>query len=270
MPSISVGRVHPFSCEAQLTLGETFIPASAPSLAPHRHPSAQLHLVLEGRYVETARGQHFDLGPGSALFRPAGETHGNSFCGVPVRGLLVDIEPALAARMLPGLDVSTPCYFPARTFDDLCSAFACEKRQDASERHTVLHALALTLAARMSRQGRSLATAAPAWVQEATTVIRSRYSEDLRLAALSDEIGIAPSTLAAGFRRHLGQSVGAFLNDFRLQRARTAILETAAPLSEIAVTCGFYDQAHLTRAFRRRFGTTPGRLRVRLGRPVQS
>jgi len=48
-----------------------------------------------------------------------------------------------------------------------------------------------------------------------------------------------------------------------LQHARTAILESAAPLSTVAISCGFYDQAHLTRAFRRQYGITPARLRGR-------
>ena len=263
MPSISVGRITPLPCQPRLRIGETFIPTSALSLRPHRHPYAQLHLVLEGGYVESCRGRDFDLGPGSVLFRPARELHANRFFGTAVRGLLVDVEPSILGRLLPGLDLSVPCYFPTSTFDDLCSDFACETRQDESERHTALHALALTLAVRLSRHARCLATAKPAWVEEAEAIIRHRYSEDLRLAALSDEISVAASTLAAAFRRYLHRSVGEFLIDVRLQHARSAILESAAPLSSVAVSCGFYDQAHLTRAFRRRYGITPARLRRR-------
>ncbi|HLJ50924.1 MAG TPA: AraC family transcriptional regulator [Bryobacteraceae bacterium] len=263
MPSISVGRITPLPCQALLRVGETFIPTCAPSLGPHRHPYAQLHLVLKGTYVESSRGKDFDLGPGSALFRPAQELHTNRFVGTAVRGLLIDIEPSILSPLLPGLDLATPCYFPARTFDDLCSDFECESRQDASERYTALHALALTLAVRLSRHGRSLATAKPAWVEEAKVIICSRYSEDLRLGALSNEIGVAPSTLAAAFRTYMQQSVGEFLINVRLQHARTAILESDTPLSRVAVSCGFYDQAHLTRAFRRQYGITPARLRRR-------
>lgn len=263
MPSISVGRITPLPCQAQLRVGETFIPTCAPSLGLHRHSFAQLHLVLKGSYVESNSGRDFNLGLGSALFRPALQLHANRFLGTAVRGLLVDVEPSILNSLLPGLDLSVPYYFPAHTFDDLCSEFACEARQDASERHTALHALALRLTVRLSRHARCLATAKPAWVEEAKTIIWNRYSEDLRLAALSNEIGVAPSTLAAAFRRYLHVSVGEFLIDVRLQHARTAILQSAAPLSRVAVSCGFYDQAHLTRAFRRRYGITPARLRVR-------
>src|SRR5947199_342130 len=146
MTSISAGRVSQLRCQAEIAVGETFIPASAPPLQPHRHPSAQLHLVTQGRYTESSRGATYELGPGSALFRPAGELHGNRFFGSDVRGLLVDIEPALTSRFLPGLDLSKPCYFPPGTFDDLRSTLAYEARQNASERHTVLYALAFMMA----------------------------------------------------------------------------------------------------------------------------
>ena len=270
MSSISVGRITSFPCPAQLSIGETFIPASAQPLRPHRHPFAQIHLVLEGRYVESSRGRNFNLGPGSALFRPAQELHSNRFVGAAVRGLLVDLEPSITAWLLPGVDVSMPCYFPDNTFDDLRTAFACEAKQDGSERYTVLHALALTLAARISRLSRDRASARPLWIEEALAIIRNRYFEELHLAALASEIGVSASTVAMGFRRFLRQSVGEFLLEVRLQHAREAILESEAPLSGIAVSCGFYDQAHLTRRFRRRYGMTPGMLRRRSRPSVQT
>lgn len=261
MTSISVGHITPLPFQEQLRIGETFIPRSATSLRPHRHPFAQLHLILDGRYVERSRGNDFELGPGSALFRPAQELHANQFLDKAVRGLLVDIEPWILAILLPALDTSMPHYFAANTFDDLCANFDSELRQDPAERHAAVHALALSLAVRVSRQARSLTNRKPTWVEEAEILIRDRYPEDLRLANLSEEIGVSPSSLASAFRRYLHLSVGEFLLEIRLQHARTAILHSAEPLSSVAVSCGFYDQAHLTRAFRRRYGITPARLR---------
>lgn len=261
MTSISVGHITPLPFQQQLRIGETFIPKSAISLKQHGHPFAQLHLILDGRYTENSRGRDFELGPGSALFRPAQEFHANRFSDRAVRGLLVDIEPSVLGILLPALDTSMPHYFGAGTFDDLCANFESESRQDPAERHAAVHALALSLAVRVSRQARSLTIRKPAWVEEAETLIRDRYPEDLRLTILSEQIGVAPSTLASAFRRYLHLSVGEFLLEIRLQHARTAILDSAESLSVVAVSCGFYDQAHLTRTFRKKYGITPARLR---------
>lgn len=261
MPSINFGRVEALPRQIQLGVGKTFIPASALALKPHRHAFAQLHLVLEGSYIESSRGCDFALGPGSALFRPAQELHSNLFNNTAVHGLLIDIESSTVSELLPGVDVSVPLYFVAHTFDDLCQSFASEARQHAAERNTALRALALTFAARLSRHVRNRAARIPAWVAEAVTLIRGRFADHIRLGALSHEIGVTPARLARAFRRYLHQSVGAFLLEARLQNARSAVLNGTAPLTEVALFCGFFDQAHLTRAFRRRYGITPGELR---------
>ena len=48
----------------------------------------------------------------------------------------------------------------------------------------------------------------------------------------------------------------------RLEAARERIL-AGQPLADVAAEVGFYDQAHLTRRFRRFLGTTPGQYRER-------
>ena len=37
-----------------------------------------------------------------------------------------------------------------------------------------------------------------------------------------------------------------------------ALMREGEPVAEVAAACGFVDQSHLTRAFKRAFGMTPG------------
>jgi len=48
-----------------------------------------------------------------------------------------------------------------------------------------------------------------------------------------------------------------FLRKLRLRIASRALMDTDASLSDIALKCGFADQSHFSREFRRQFGRTP-------------
>ena len=59
------------------------------------------------------------------------------------------------------------------------------------------------------------------------------------------------------FRCTFGRSPHAFLIRWRIELAAQYMLQTEAPLSEIAIRCGFLDQAHLCHQFRRIAGHSP-------------
>jgi AraC family transcriptional regulator len=59
------------------------------------------------------------------------------------------------------------------------------------------------------------------------------------------------------FRRTFGHSPHAFLVRRRVELAGQYMLQTEAPLSDIALRCGFVDQAHLCKLFRKVTGETP-------------
>jgi AraC family transcriptional regulator len=75
-------------------------------------------------------------------------------------------------------------------------------------------------------------------------------------------VGVHRVHLAREFRDHFGLTVGDYVRRRRLARARHLLAHTDLPLSAAAADAGFADQAHLTRAFRAAFGTTPGRFRL--------
>ena len=59
------------------------------------------------------------------------------------------------------------------------------------------------------------------------------------------------------FKLAVGESPHAFVVRRRLERASHLMMTSAASLSEIALSVGFSDQAHLCRLFRQAFGQSP-------------
>ena len=56
-----------------------------------------------------------------------------------------------------------------------------------------------------------------------------------------------------------------YLRKLQMRMASRALVYTSQPLAEVAVGCGFADQSHFTREFRRHFGRTPRDYREHFG-----
>jgi AraC-like DNA-binding protein len=86
---------------------------------------------------------------------------------------------------------------------------------------------------------------------------------DFGIDALAAIFRCSARTLQSRFARN-DESFGAWLLEERLQRARTRLLASDSAgrsIEAVARGCGFRDPSHFHRAFRRRFGVTPGAIR---------
>jgi AraC-like DNA-binding protein len=55
-------------------------------------------------------------------------------------------------------------------------------------------------------------------------------------------------------------SVFEYLSDFRLNEARNGLLSGSVPIKEVAEQLGYSSVQHFTRAFKKKFGVSPGRV----------
>jgi AraC family transcriptional regulator len=92
--------------------------------------------------------------------------------------------------------------------------------------------------------------------------IDANIAADLSLAGIAGAVGVRPHRLARDFRDHAGVPLHQYVLGRRVERAARLLRSSGAPIASIAVDCGFADQSHLTTAFRRRVGITPGAFRT--------
>jgi AraC-like DNA-binding protein len=89
----------------------------------------------------------------------------------------------------------------------------------------------------------------------------------LRLLEGADDIDGAAKALGLSVRtlqRRLDAnalSYRSLLSSLRMQRAKSLVMETDAPLKQIGLQLGYSEPAHFTRAFRKHFGCAPSSLR---------
>jgi AraC-like DNA-binding protein len=95
-------------------------------------------------------------------------------------------------------------------------------------------------------------------VRRAVEYIRARLTDSITLAELAAHADLDKFHLCRAFRAQIGLPPYTYLTHLRIARAKS-LLQRGMRASEVAPLVGLYDQAKLTRHFRRLVGTTPAR-----------
>jgi AraC family transcriptional regulator len=83
----------------------------------------------------------------------------------------------------------------------------------------------------------------------------------IRVSTLAAICRLSTSYFSKAFKGSFGKTVQDYLHCRRVERAQAMMLSTDNMLSQIALDCGFCDQAHLSRMFQRSVGISPARWR---------
>ncbi|GGX28629.1 AraC family transcriptional regulator [Streptomyces malachitofuscus] len=112
-----------------------------------------------------------------------------------------------------------------------------------------------------SREGAGEVRRDPVLARRLRELLDERVVEGLTLEEAGGLLSAHPAHLVRAFSGAYGIAPHQYLMSRRVGRARRLLLEGRSP-SGVAVATGFYDQAHLTRHFRKLVGVTPGRYRA--------
>ena len=102
------------------------------------------------------------------------------------------------------------------------------------------------------------------WVDEIRDRIASADGARESLDDLAAGCGRHRTMVARAFRAAYGVSIGEHRRRYRLQTAWRLLSDSSVSLAAVALDCGFTDQSHMTRIFRREVGATPATVRARL------
>ena len=232
----------------------------ARSVPRHEHELAYLTIVLHGHYREGDRGKLDELPPLTAVFNPVGVAH-STVIG-PTGASMFTIEFRSENLRELGLQL------PDRTaFDGGVGAmlwpglrlFSSFKNQSADS--LMLEANVFELLGAITRLDPSPEKTPPRWLQRVKDRLHAEFCERLRMRDLAHEAGVHPVHLARAFRKFEKRTPGEYQQHLQIRAACELLGKPEWPLAEIAAECGFADQSHFTRTFRRMAATTPLRFR---------
>ncbi len=87
--------------------------------------------------------------------------------------------------------------------------------------------------------------------------IRGNLETTITVDDLAGEAGMSPSHFSRLFKETVGSTPMAYVMAYRIEQAIQMMRDAARPLGDVALACGFADQAHFTRSFKQLTGKTP-------------
>jgi AraC family transcriptional regulator len=88
--------------------------------------------------------------------------------------------------------------------------------------------------------------------------IEDNLGAKLNVGQLAALVALSKSHFSRSFSRAIGFPPMVYVAGRRIEQAKRLMLSTREPLSHIALACGFSDQPHFNKLFRRRIGMSPG------------
>lgn len=98
---------------------------------------------------------------------------------------------------------------------------------------------------------------APWQVRSVATHVESNLDKPIKSSELATVVRLDPGYFCRVFRESFGEPPLRYVTRRRIERAQRMMLSTDTSLCQIALDCGFADQAHFSRLFRRVAGDTP-------------
>lgn len=148
----------------------------------------------------------------------------------------------------------------------LVRALAAEARQATPSGLLYVDALAMAISVQLVRHAgehappphRARGGLSPVARRRVLELMHLRLDAPLSVVELARAADLSPAHFSRAFRETTGHAPHQYLIHLRLERARRLLGVTGVTLAEVAQRSGFADQAHFTRHFKRKFGTTPG------------
>lgn len=246
----------------------------------HVHDRYALGVITAGREAFHLRGSLHTAGVGQVVLVNPDEPHDGMAASLEEGWgyRMVYLDPAVLQAIHVEAGREGLPYFPQAVIDDPALAAGLTRLHhdleagscdplEAEARFLPLLELLVRRHAAFSGVQKPIGSGARGKLRRVRELLDGRYTDTLRLAELAEEAGMTPLTLLRRFRSEVGLPPYAYLQQRRLLAAADQLRQGEAPAS-VAQACGFADQAHLTRQFKRQYGVTPAAFRAGSFKPV--
>ena len=242
----------------------------------HYHDFCKLLLLCSGSGGYMVEGQRYNLVAGDIVFIGSHCIHRPEFeTGNPYERIIIYIDPEfLRQHSTPDCDLES-CFQggtghvlrPRERQRERIFTLAEQLEQELSGekygRVVLSRGMMLQLLVRVSRERRSSDASCPdpivpehGRILDILRYIDAHLTEDITIDFLAEEFYISKYHMMRLFRRETGRSIHSYLSERRLLHARD-LIAGGMNATESCFRSGFRSYSSFTRAYAKRFGTTP-------------
>ena len=91
--------------------------------------------------------------------------------------------------------------------------------------------------------------------------VDENYHRNIRVEEIGKKIGINQNTIRKEFKAQYNMTVSDYIAELRMLKAKKLIINKELMIKEIAIECGYEYVQNFTRAFKKKFGVSPEKLR---------
>ncbi|QDP39942.1 response regulator transcription factor [Radiobacillus deserti] len=99
-------------------------------------------------------------------------------------------------------------------------------------------------------------------IERAEHYIQSYYASDIKAHEVADVVNVSPNYFSTLFKQKTGKSFNEYLNELRVEKAKTLLEETPLKINEIAEMVGFHEYKYFVDVFKRFVHLTPTKYRA--------
>lgn len=178
----------------------------------------------------------------------------------PYRLRFIAFEPRAATGLFERLrtDFGSVVRMPdsceaTAVFDEILQRYGQRQFRDRLQESELIFRLCLALYREQVQEAR---TSDP--VEFGSHYIRSHFRSPVNLKAIVQQCGVSREHFIRVFTARHRESPGAMLRRLRLEHARIMLRTTRLSVQEVALACGFTSSNTFCRAYRQKFGRSPG------------
>ena len=223
----------------------------------HYHENPYFMYIQTGQLLDISKKQDIRCGPGALLLHNWQEAHYNKMHSSNSKGFHIEfdrkwlIDRGFDETLWEGSGVlKNPIWH------QIVVQILAEFHMDDESTTLAIESLVLQLCHALQQESNLYNEKNPKWVKLIRDILFEE-SDEYDLKSLAAMLEIHPVYLSSAFPKYFNETLGSFIRKIKVKKSLAALQSNEKSLSEVAYSCGFADQSHFIRCFRRQMGLTP-------------